>query len=140
MPIFHKNFTKIRYAMKLFLRALAIAALFLPTTIFAQSIVGVWSMTMPAEDGSTMTMQADIKPDGTYALDFGADGKIEIVGKYQLDGDQVTVQDTQPGPDGCTGVGKYQFAVTEKTLTMTRVSDECAQRGGPEGKMVMQRS
>jgi hypothetical protein len=126
--------------MKLFLRALAIAALFLPTTIFAQSIVGVWTMSMPAEDGSTVTMQANIKADGTYALDFGADGSAEIVGKYKLDGDQVTVQDMPSGADGCAGVGVYRYTATEKTLTMTRVSDECAGRGGPEGKMVMQRS
>lgn len=125
--------------MKLFLRALAIAALFLPTTIFAQSIVGTWTMSVPAEDGSAIPIQATMKPDGTYQLDFGKDGSVEIMGKYKLDGDQVTVQDTKSGPDSCTGVGVYRIAVTEKTLTMTRISDECANRGGPEGVMVMQR-
>ncbi len=68
---------------------------------------------MLAEDGSTMTMQANIKADGAYALDFGADGRVEIVGKYKLDGDQVTVQDMPSGADGCTGVGVYRY---EKNL------------------------
>lgn len=125
--------------MKLFLRALAMAALLLPTAIFSQSVVGTWGMSVPAEDGSMMPVQAKMSADGTYTIDFGADGVVEVRGKYELSGDQVTVQDVGEGENSCTGVGVYRMEVTEKTLTMTRIKEECPGRGGPDGVMVMTR-
>ena len=47
------------------------------------------------------------------------------------------IQDTE-GSD-CTGEGVYTFKIEGNTLTMTRVSDPCADRGGPDGVMKMER-
>ncbi len=49
----------------------------------------------------------------------------------------MTIQDTE-GSD-CTEQGVYTFKIEGDTLTMTRVSDGCANRGGPDGVMTMQR-
>ncbi|PHN04626.1 lipocalin-like domain-containing protein [Flavilitoribacter nigricans] len=108
---------------------------FMTVSLSAQSIVGKWKFEFPTDQG-TMVMAADIKADGTYALDFGNDGSVETTGKYTQDGNTMTIQDD--GGD-CTGKGVYQVSVDGDTMTMVRVSDECANRGGPEGKMVTTR-
>jgi len=109
----------------------------LPFTLLAQSaIVGDWSMQMPDGQGGTMTMKVSMNENGTYSVDFGADGSSEIEGKYTIDGNKITIEDTS-GPNACPNQkGVYTFVVTENTNTMTRVSDGCEGRGGPEGKMV----
>jgi hypothetical protein len=104
-------------------------------SVSAQSIVGKWKFEFPSDQG-TMVMSANIKADGTYALDFGNDGSAEVTGKYSVDGDTFTVKDDA---GDCTGKGVYKIKVTDDTMTMTRVSDECANRGGPEGVMVSKR-
>lgn len=103
--------------------------------ISAQSIVGKWKFEFPTDQG-TMVMSANIKADGTYALDFGNDGSAEVTGTYNLSGDTLTVKDDA---GDCTGKGVYNVKITDETLTMTRVSDECPNRGGPEGVMVSKR-
>lgn len=107
----------------------------LAMSVSAQSIVGKWKFEFPSDQG-TMVMSATIKADGTYALDFGNDGSAEVTGKYSVDGDTFTVKDDA---GDCTGKGVYKIKVTDDTMTMTRVSDECANRGGPEGVMVSKR-
>lgn len=82
-------------------------------------------------------LSVTIADNGTYAVDFGADGTVETRGKYTLDKDKLTIQDTE-GTD-CTAQGVYTIMVDEKNLTMTRVSDGCPNRGGPEGVMKMER-
>ena len=64
----------------------------LAVSISAQSIVGKWKFEFPSDQG-TMIMSANIKADGTYALDFGNDGSAEVTGKYTQNGDQFTVSD-----------------------------------------------
>lgn len=108
---------------------------FLTVSISAQSIVGKWKFEFPSDQG-TMVMVANIKADGTYALDFGNDGVVEITGKYTQSGDEMTIQDDA---GECTGKGVYKVKVEGDTMTMSRVSDECANRGGPEGVMVTKR-
>ena len=119
-------------------RLLLLAFLFLPIGLMAQSITGTWEMTMPGENGEPVKFQAKISEDGTYTLDWMADGKIEAKGKYEISGNQVTIQDTE-GSD-CKGKGVYKYKIEGNTMTMTRVSDECPDRGGPEGVMKMTRA
>ena len=109
----------------------------LPFGLMAQSPVGNWKMSVPDENGKLMPMKVDILADGSYNIDFGAEGSIEIKGKYTVDGAKMTIQDTE-GSD-CTEKGVYTIKVEGDTLTLARMSDGCANRGGPEGVMTMQR-
>ncbi|HPI07710.1 MAG TPA: hypothetical protein PLM41_15075 [Saprospiraceae bacterium] len=108
-----------------------------PLALAAQSPVGMWKLSIPGQDGKMIPLTVNIADNGTYTLDFGGDGVVETKGKYSLDKDKMTVQDTE-GAD-CTAEGVYTIMVDEKTLTMTRVSDGCPNRGGPEGVMKMER-
>ena len=123
--------------MKTIHRLILVLLLFLPLGLMAQSIAGTWKMSVPADDGSMMTLQANISADGTYALDWGADGSIEVKGKYTAENGKMTVQDTEGAE--CTAQGVYNYKIEGNTLTMTRVSDGCPNRGGPEGVMSMTR-
>jgi len=109
----------------------------LPFGLMAQSPVGTWNMSIPDENGKMTPLKAVISADGAYALDFGVDGTIDIKGKYTMEGGKMTIQDTE-GSD-CTAQGVYTLKVEGDILTMTRVSDGCTGRGGPEGVMTMQR-
>ena len=118
--------------MKIFCTALICC---LALSISAQSIVGKWKMEFSSDEG-TFAIAVDLKDNGTYTLDFGVDGTIEVNGKYTISGDTMTINDV----DGdCKGKGVYTAKATSTTLTMTRVTDECSNRGGPEGVMVAKR-
>jgi len=112
----------------------------LPFTVFAQnSFVGDWKMQVPDQAGKLMDLKVSMKNDGKLAVDFGNDGTIEVDGKYAIEGDQITIEDIG-GPNACLNQkGIYKFVATETTFTMTKVSDPCEGRGGPEGKMVFTR-
>lgn len=123
--------------MKPIFRMLFPVVLLFPLGLTAQSPVGTWKMSVPDKDGKMVPLKVDISADGTYAVDFMADGTIENKGKYTVEGGKMTIQDTE-GSD-CTGQGVYTYKVEGNTLTMTRVSDACADRGGPDGMMKMER-
>lgn len=106
-------------------------------SISAQSHVGKWKMEVQSPEGA-FVIAVELTADGAYHLDFGNDGSNEVTGKYSLSGDTMTINDTSGNSD-CKGTGVYTVAVTATTFTMTRVSDECEQRGGPEGVMVATR-
>lgn len=112
----------------------------LPFTVLAQNtIAGDWKMQIPDETGKLMDLKVSMKSDGTYTVDFGADGSNEIEGKYTIEGDQITIEDLS-GPNACPNQkGVYKFAVTDTTNTMTKVTDPCEGRSGPEGKMIFTR-
>lgn len=113
-----------------------IAVLFLmPLGLAAQSPAGLWKLSVPDREGNMIPLHVNISDDGTYSLDFGGDGAIETRGKYSVDNDKMTIQDTEGAE--CTAVGVYAFKNDGKTLTMTRISDGCADRGGPQGVMTM---
>ncbi len=118
-------------------RLLFAACALFPLGVMAQNPVGTWKMSVPDQAGKMTPLKVDISADGTYAVDFGADGTIENKGKYSVEDGKMTIQDTE-GSD-CTEKGVYNLKVDGNTLTMTRVSDPCADRGGPEGVMIMQR-
>lgn len=109
----------------------------LPIGLIAQDITGNWKMSVPDENGNMVTIKSTISDDGTYALDWGADGSVEITGKYSSENGQITFWDTSGSQ--CTAKGVYKWKVDGNTLTMTRVSDGCPDRGGPEGVMTWQR-
>lgn len=110
----------------------------LPVGLFAQaSVVGDWTMQVPAEDGGMIDVDVSLKDNDTYTVDFGGDGQIEVKGKYAISGGQITVQNESG--DECTEKGVYNFKVTETLLIMNRVEDPCPNRGGPEGLMQFKR-
>ncbi len=109
------------------------------TSLSAQDTpVGEWEAMVPGkEEGSMIPLHVTIKSDNIYWVDFGGDGQVEITGKYVAKGNQIAIEDVE-GSD-CNGKGIYTFETTDEGMTMTRVSDECEGRGGPEGKMVFSR-
>ena len=123
--------------MKVHFRLFLALMVMLPFGLTAQSPVGAWKMSVPDQNGKMTPMKVDISADGTYAVDFGADGTVENKGKYTVESGKMTIQDTE-GSD-CTEQGVYTLKIEGDTLTMTRVSDGCANRGGPDGVMTMQR-
>ncbi len=125
--------------MKYLFSSILLICFCLPFNLTAQSgIVGTWQSTIAGREGNPMALQVTIKADNTYAVDFGADGEVEITGTYSVDGDQITVQDD--AGNECTGKGVYTFKVTGDELLMERISEECEGRGGPEGKMGFSRA
>lgn len=123
--------------MNPFLRFLTLAVLLSPLSLMAQSPVGSWKLPVPDGSGNMITLKVDISAEGTFTLDVGADGNIETKGKYTMDGAKMTIQETE-GTE-CTGVGVYTIKVEGDTMTMTRISDACTDRGGPEGVMVLKK-
>lgn len=102
------------------------------------SAVGEWKAMIPADDqGNMMPMHVSIKADNTYTVDFGADGVVEIKGTFSEKDGQITIQDVEGSE--CTGKGVYKYEVTADGLKMTRVSEECEGRGGPDGVMELKR-
>ena len=110
------------------------------STTLAQSPVGNWKMTVPTEDGGTMSIQVSIKSDGTYDVDFGMDGNVEVKGEYKMNGNQMTIKDVSGGENSCSGEGVYTFEISGDSMKMTRVKDPCPDRGGPEGVMVFSKA
>lgn len=126
--------------MKKILFNLSILLLF-PLFVMSQSsIVGAWMTEIPNPEGVIIPVKLVISEDGSYTVDFGNDGTVEINGKYELNGDQITIWDVA-GEMACLDAGKavYKFAVDAEAFAMTRVTDPCEGRGGPEGKMAFRR-
>lgn len=46
----------------------------MPFAATAQTMVGDWSAKAVDENGNPMTFKVSLKADGTYTVDFGADG------------------------------------------------------------------
>ncbi len=124
--------------MNPFLRFLTLTVLLSPLSLMAQSPVGSWKLPVPDGSGNMITLKVDISAEGTFTLDVGADGNIETKGKYTMDGAKMSIQETE-GTE-CTGVGVYTIKVEGDTMTMTRISDACTDRGGPEGVMVLKKA
>lgn len=118
---------------------LALFCFCLPFALSAQSAaVGEWKTSFPDDKGNMIPVHLSIKADNTYAVDFGADGTVDIKGKYMDVEGHLTIQDTE-GSD-CAGEGVYQLEVTAGGMKMTRISDECEGRGGPDGVMAFERA
>lgn len=90
---------------------------------YGQRFVGDWYID---EAG----WKISFKSDGTYSVDIGVDGKVDVTGKYTTDGDTLTVQDD----NGCTQAGKYKFGVDGSSMWVNPVSDPCTERN-PQQKV-----
>lgn len=123
--------------MKTFAQFLLAFLFLMPLGLAAQSPAGSWKLNVPDKDGNQIPLHVTISDDGTYALDFGGDGTVDTKGKYTIDKDKMTIQDTE-GSD-CTEAGVYTFKNDGNTMTMTRISDGCANRGGPDGVIAMEK-
>jgi hypothetical protein len=115
----------------------------LPFCLQAQDLAGQWEMEVPGrEEGTMVTVVLTMSDDGTYTVDFEADGQVEVKGAFERNGNQITIWDTG-GVEGAacpsSAKGVYQVEVSEEMLKLNRVSDDCTNRGGPEGKMVFSR-
>lgn len=90
---------------------------------FAQSPVGEWIID---EAGWNVTF----KSDGTYSVDVGMDGAIDITGTYTTENGVMTIQDDA----GCTALGKYKFGMQNGQLWVDPISDGCPDRN-PQQKV-----
>lgn len=112
----------------------------LPFFALAQAdVAGNWLMAQETPDGhweAKFTMQDD----GSYTVDLGNDGSVDVRGKTEFNGDQITVWDVS-GENACGSdkKGVYTYKIEGDMLTLNRVKDECEGHGGPEGVMRMKR-
>ena len=106
---------------------LLLTCLCLSLSGFSQgSLTGDWTMEVPGKDGGMVPLKLSIAEGGTYTVDFGMDGEIEVHGQYELADNQITIWDTDGDGAGCGDAkGVYTFEATDASLTMTRVSDAC---------------
>jgi hypothetical protein len=88
----------------------------LPFGLLAQSPVGTWKMSVPDESGNMIPLKVAISEDGTYTLDFGADGNIDAKGKYTVEAGKMTIQDTEGR--ACSGI--HQLAASGKFYFILR--------------------
>jgi len=109
-------------------------------SITAQSVVGDWQMSVTNPEGQTMTIKLSISEGSSFTVDLGNDGSIDVNGEYQLEGDQMTIKGVSGPAVQCQEAGIYKVEITADTLKMTRVSDPCQERGGPEGVMEFKRA
>jgi hypothetical protein len=89
----------------------------------APDLIGKWRK----EAGATWEFRAD----NTYTVAL-SDGKTSVSGKYTFAGNQLTIVDQSATgmAEACaaTEKGVYKFAVKDKTLEVTTVSDSCPGR------------
>ena len=112
----------------------------LPLFTMAQAALsGRWLVQQETPDGIWQAKFV-MRDDGSYAVDLGNDGSVDVRGKTEFSGDQVTVWDTG-GENACGSdkKGVYAYKIEGDMLTLNRIKDDCEGRGGPDGVMRMQR-
>lgn len=115
----------------------AVLAICFSVTVSAQDYIGTWTWDSTGPDGSTMPISMEIKADNSYHIDFGADGTVELHGKYTFEDDTMTIADEVGDCKGAKGV--YKFVVDGDTAMGTMVSDECEPRAQGSGSMKLTR-
>lgn len=100
-------------------------------------LVGKWYL--EDENGAKVYI-VEFKTNLTYEVDLGANNDIDVIGKYSLQADKMTVQDTG-GPEACdiAQKGIYQLKINANQLTVTKIQDECPGRGGDVETVVMKK-
>ena len=87
------------------------------------ALAGTWTNSF----GAVWTINAD----GTFHV-MATTPKAEILGKYTVTGDMITIQETRRStaiPKNCKGPGLYKFSrPNASTLTFVLVSDVCKPR------------
>jgi outer membrane protein assembly factor BamB len=107
--------------------ALALAAL-----VSAGGSVMHAAQTLPSGPLVIRDFVLEFNPAGTFSLS-GA-GWPTMTGSYAVAGADVTLQLVN-GPEGCTGPGRYTFAIAGQQVSFTATADECTPR-----KMILDRS
>ena len=110
---------------------LTLAFLLISSISFAQSVQGDWELNWDDGQGNSGVATLTIKA-STYEVDLNSDGIVDVKGDYSMEGDVMTLQDTE-GEQMCSGEATYKAKVKDGKFTMTRISDPCEGRGGPEG-------
>ena len=123
-----------------FFKLIVLTLLFSLFSYAQTDFTGDWKIDWSDENGMAHSLKLTIASDGTYALDMEMDGNVNVKGKYEMDGDKMTIWDTE-GEYACGSdkKGVYQVMASATSMTMTRVSDECTERGDPSGVMTFQR-
>lgn len=125
--------------MKSAKQLLCLALFCLPICLTAQSeLVGDWTTELPGPEGNLVKIQVTFQANGTYQVDLNLDGSSDIQGKYEISGDQISIQD-DPGDNACDEKGVYKFSTSGNQTTLERINDGCTGRGGPDGKMIFTR-
>ncbi|RMF30648.1 MAG: hypothetical protein D6765_02935 [Bacteroidetes bacterium] len=109
--------------------------------LFSQNaLTGTWLQQGLDAEGNPNRTVLQILPDGSFQLDLNQDGTFDIQGRYEIDGNQVTIWHV--GPDATCPAeqkGLYRYSLDGEYLSMTRISDPCPERGGPRGMMGFKR-
>ncbi len=95
---------------------------------FSQEISPVGTWTVSTDNGMA---KISFLEDGTYEVDANNDGTIEVYGKYSLEGNQMTVQDTEVSEgNSCSAddKGVYKITMEDGKMISEKVSDDCADR------------
>lgn len=98
------------------------------TDISAQTVLeGVWQGKFENDfQSSDVTWKFS---EQTYELDLASDGSIEVSGKWEAEGNLLYLWDIG-GPMACpeTQKGKYSFEISDNSLKLTLVEDDCPGR------------
>lgn len=104
---------------------IAVAVIFV-ARLEAQSpltIAGKWTRDFAGRP-ATLTFTAD----GKFAVEFFGDDQLEVWGRYEISGTQLTVTD-EGGPRACTdNPGVYEVTIGAQSRTLKEVSDLCQGR------------
>lgn len=108
--------------------------LLLPGSLLAQEMEGTWRTQYTDPDGRFVVVILAVA-DGRYTIDYGQDDEIDVTGRYQIEGQQVTLWDEsgKPGLACPEARGRYQLHATREQLRLTRIEDACPNRGGRDG-------
>jgi hypothetical protein len=106
-------------------------------TYAQDDLLGKWQGTLEGEYyNSTVTW---VFSDQTYELDLENDGSIEVVGRWETEGNHLYLWDTG-GPMGCpeSQRGEYSFVISENMLQLNLLEDICPGRKmmGPNIKWI----
>lgn len=113
--------------MNLFLFSFILGYCFAPS-LPDNDLVGTWRY--DRGDGSSFLLS--FAADNTYSADLDQDGVPDLKGKYTVEGDTMTIEDTT---GDCVGkVGVYTMQMEGKLMTLTEVSDDCADRSAGAGQ------
>lgn len=96
-----------------------------PFALSAQSMVGTWTYQDTTPDGTEVTNTMTMNEDGSFTVDFGSDGKANVLGTYTIDGSKITISDTAK-ESPCYGKdGVYNFKLEGDIVTITLIEDAC---------------
>jgi hypothetical protein len=88
----------------------------------ADQLVGTWTKPM-GERSITFSLKAD----HSYEVEFAGDEGVDVFGKFEVSGTQITFND-EGGEYSADVPGVYTFQVEDKTLKLTAINDPVSGR------------